>query len=80
MMLLGIDYGSKHIGLAIASGPLAEPLKNLQKSPRIQSQIQQICERLHVSKIIIGISEGRMAEETKKFANQLKQKLFYLSQ
>lgn len=73
MMLLGVDYGRKNIGLAVASGPLAEPLKTVKFSTGVYEKINRICQTLRVTKIIVGISEGKMAEETKAFANQLKQ-------
>ena len=75
MKLLGIDYGLKNIGLAIASGPLAEPLKNFKLTPKIFDQITLICSSMNIEKIVIGISEGKMAIQTKIFANDLQQRL-----
>ncbi len=71
MILLGIDYGEQNIGLAIASGPLAEPLKTIKTTPEIYDHLYEICKRLGVSKIIIGISEGTIADRTKTFAKKL---------
>ena len=73
MVILGIDYGLKHIGLALASGPLADPLANLQVTPNIYEQIRQICQKQNVERIVVGISEGKMEENTRLFAKKLEQ-------
>ena len=70
-MILCIDYGQKNIGLAIASGSLAEPFENIKVTPKIYDTLFQISKRLEVEKIVIGISQGKMAEETNEFANKL---------
>lgn len=75
MVILGIDFGIKNIGLAIASGPLAEPLTQIQNSKEIITKMSQVCERLDVEKIVIGISEGTMASKTKKFATNLEKRI-----
>lgn len=71
MVLLGIDYGRKYVGLALSTGLLAEPLTTLKVNPKLLDRLQQMCFKLEVRKIIIGISEGRMAEETREFARHL---------
>ena len=73
MKLLGIDFGRKKIGIAIADGPLAEPLivfrpKSYDKS---FSAISALVGDEEIEKVIIGISEGKMADESKKFAKKL---------
>jgi putative Holliday junction resolvase len=71
-MILGIDFGPKNMGLAISSGRLAEPFRNLKVTPSIFETIRQICERLEIKKIVIGISEGKTKEETYRFTRELK--------
>jgi len=73
MVFLGLDFGIRHVGLALATGPLAEPLANLKISPKIFTEIHQICLKQEVEKIVIGISEGKMAQETYRFARKLEQ-------
>lgn len=75
--VLGIDYGRKKIGLAIADGPLAEPLRILryQDIKILSERIRKIVEDLRVEKIVVGISEGEMAEETKEFGKKLEEEL-----
>jgi putative transcription antitermination factor YqgF len=73
MILLGIDYGEKHIGLSIATGPLAEPLTTVKNCREVLEHITQICSRLGIEKIVIGISEGIMARKTKDFSFKVKE-------
>lgn len=78
-MILGIDYGKRKIGLAIADmdSKLAEPLKvvkvsNVQEAIKKVSQVAQVSK---VSQIILGVSEGNMAEESHKFGKMLEAEL-----
>ncbi len=73
MVHLGLDFGLKHVGLALAIGPLAEPLANLKISPKIFKEIQQICLKQNVGKLVVGISEGKMAQKTHEFTQKLAQ-------
>lgn len=73
MKILGIDYGRKKIGLAIADGSLASPWKVIRyKDTKILSeQIKQVVEQEKIEKIVVGISEGEMGEESKGFAKRI---------
>jgi putative transcription antitermination factor YqgF len=51
--ILGIDYGDKHIGLALASSPLAEPLTTINKSD-FPGQIGKILEKHQIQAVVIG--------------------------
>lgn len=77
MRLLGIDYGRKKIGLALADGPLAEPLKILryQDIKILREKIREIVQTLKIEKIVVGISEGEMGSESKKFSLSLSRSL-----
>lgn len=75
MVILGIDYGTKNIGLAIATGPLAEPLTNLKVTSRVYERLRKICLKLEVEKIVLGISESESARRSRKFAKELEEKL-----
>lgn len=70
MNLLGIDFGEKKIGLALATGPLAEPI-GIIDIRNWELGIKRICQEQEIEKIILGVSEGKMAEKTKKFAQEL---------
>ena len=72
--VLGIDFGTTRIGLAIARGPLAEPLEIVANDgeDRALARIKQLVESEQIEQIIMGISENRMAQRTKEFAASLK--------
>lgn len=72
MKLLGLDYGRKKIGVAISFGKLSEPLQVIRYKDysKMIDHIKRIIERQKIEKIVVGVSEGEMAEESKKFASQ----------
>lgn len=72
-MILGIDYGRAHLGLATSMGELAEPWGTIDYKDQESGikKIGEVCSKLDVELIVIGISEGKMAEETQAFGNKL---------
>lgn len=77
---LGIDYGTKRIGLAINIASLVEPLLVLDNqlsddqpiaSEGVISKIAQICLDQKIETIVLGYSEALMAQKTKLFAQIL---------
>ncbi|MBN1168366.1 Holliday junction resolvase RuvX [Candidatus Woesebacteria bacterium] len=78
MRILGIDYGKRKIGLAMSSeGKLATPLSVLKVSSDNEAveKIRQILKSKNITRLVLGISEGKMAEETKDFARKLEENL-----
>lgn len=77
MKILGIDYGRKKIGLATATSILAEPYQVVRYETIGEAikKIRQVIEKEEIKKIVIGISEGQMGEETKKFSQSLSLRL-----
>ena len=73
MKILGIDYGRAKIGVAVAEGKFSEPLKVIRYSDiaTIIQQIKKIVEDEKIDKVVVGVSEGSMAEETKKFLSTI---------
>ena len=72
MKILGIDYGEAKIGLATSEGEIAEPLGMIE----IRNWglgIGNICRKEKVEKIVVGISEGKMAEKTREFGERLRE-------
>jgi putative holliday junction resolvase len=79
MRILGLDYGDRHIGLAL-SDPLfitAQPLDTIQLegSDAVRKAVVQALVRKHdIGRIVIGMplrmdgSEGTRAEKTRTFA------------
>lgn len=77
MRILGIDYGKRKIGVALANEFLAEPYKQIryEKIEEALAKIKQIVESQKVEKVVLGISEEKMARKTKKFARLLQSSL-----
>ncbi len=70
-IFLGIDYGQKHIGVAIADGPLASPLISLTASPRLAEQVRELVEKHNAETVVVGIPEGSLEQEVKTFVGTL---------
>ncbi len=77
MKVLAVDYGRKKIGLAIASSSLAEPYKviRFRNLGEVYSLLVKEIKVLKVEKVVVGLSEGYMAKETKEFGEVLKKKI-----
>jgi putative transcription antitermination factor YqgF len=71
MNLLGLDYGDKHIGIAIATTFIAEALEIAPNSAWKQ-RIKQLIAKHQIDEIVVGISENVMAEKIKQFAAELR--------
>jgi len=73
MKILGVDYGRKKIGLAISQGVLAEPWKVIKVNDfeNAVGKLTQILKELKIDKIVVGVSEGEMGEESEKFAEKI---------
>jgi|SRR3989339_1536286 len=78
MSLLGIDYGSKKIGLAKADGNLALPFSILENQGQQSNlvHLKEICQQQNITAIVVGVplSLGNRHKEfeirPKDFANQ----------
>src|SRR4030042_6891190 len=77
MNILGIDYGRRKIGLALAITILAEAYEVIryEKVEVAIKRIQKVVEKEQIEKVVVGISEGKMADETKRFAKILEKEL-----
>lgn len=76
-MILGIDYGRAKIGLARAEGTLAEPWRVIRVSSEQDAlkKVEQVVQVEQVAQVVVGVSEGEMGEEQKRFATELAQVL-----
>ena len=85
MRILGLDYGSKTVGVAITDpmGITVQPLKTIVRDResalrKTLKEIQQIVEENDVEKIILGLplnmndTEGDRARFTREFAEKLR--------
>ena len=72
-ILLGLDWGKKKIGLAIAQGPLAEPYVVIRftDEDEVLGKIVKIIKKEKVDRVIVGISSGEIAKCSKDFGNKL---------
>lgn len=70
MNILGIDYGKQRVGLAFAAGPLARPLKSVSKA-KAGRLIFRLVKELGVELVILGLPEGKLAAQVKKFSQEL---------
>jgi len=86
MRILGIDYGSKRIGLAISDeeGLLAFPYLTCETEKLKKERynlLKEICKKESVEKIVIGLpisfsgKEEQQARDTRGFAQDLKEAL-----
>lgn len=73
MKILGIDFGTKKIGIATATTTFAEVYGVIRFKTMDEAikKIKRVVEDEKVEKIVIGISEGEMAKKTKSFGERL---------
>lgn len=84
MRILGLDYGSRTVGVAITdpTGMIAQPLRTIVREResalrKTLSEIAEIVKTYEVERIILGLplnmddSEGERAEKTRSFADLL---------
>ncbi|OGL78683.1 hypothetical protein A3J43_03170 [Candidatus Uhrbacteria bacterium RIFCSPHIGHO2_12_FULL_54_23] len=83
MKILGIDYGRKHIGLAVTDddGRMAFPFKTIEVISRKQlfDELERIVEFEGIVQVVVGLpltmrgEEGRAATEVQKFVCDLEE-------
>lgn len=82
-MYLGIDWGEKNIGLALADkeNKVATPIKTINNKGNTIKKIRKICKEKNVEKIVLGVPKSfdgekhETAQRVKQFADKLKGKL-----
>ncbi|MFA5894934.1 MAG: Holliday junction resolvase RuvX [Candidatus Shapirobacteria bacterium] len=72
MSYLAIDFGTKHIGLAIAVSGIINTLPSIENDSQTIDKIIQIISENRVEKIYVGLSEGKMALKTLGFITSLR--------
>lgn len=82
MRIMGLDYGEKRIGVAVSDelGITAQGITVIKRSNLEKDilELQELITKYEVEEIIVGIPKnmdgtlGKMAEEVKKFVNELK--------
>lgn len=74
MMTLGLDFGLKKIGLALSEGELAEPLAVIENHSSTVSKIAVLCQHHKIEKLVIGVSEGKISQDIRRFGENLSRK------
>jgi putative Holliday junction resolvase len=79
MKLLGIDYGRAKVGIAMGDteSRLAEPVSILRykDTGMLSEKISDILKKEQIEKIVIGLSEGEIGEESKALGEKLEKEL-----
>lgn len=73
MRILGIDFGLSTIGLALAEGPLAEPLGQVKWQSA--EKLIEVVSRHNPDLVVLGLPEGRLARQVETLGNQIKTNL-----
>lgn len=73
MIILGIDYGEKQVGVAISYGTSASPLTTFFKNEAIH-EITQLIRKMEITTCIIGLPQGKLVRAVKTFGSKLKDK------
>ncbi len=68
---LGIDFGTKFVGIALASTPIAQPLTIAANNDELLNYICTLIEDYQVKTVVIGLSENRTARLTRQFVARL---------
>lgn len=68
---LGIDFGTKRIGLALHLNGFITTLPPLRSSPTIFNQISRLIEENKINKIFVGISTGPIRQLQLDFVAKL---------
>ena len=70
MKLLGVDFGLKRIGLAIAESGLSRPLSVVSR-PRALTEIVSLLNTQQIERIVIGWPAGSLQKEVLNFTQEL---------
>jgi len=80
MRYLGIDYGTKRVGIAVSDeeGKFAFPLIVLENSPGLITEIAELCKENSIAEIVVGKSQdfdfkdNEIMKEITPFAEELR--------
>jgi putative Holliday junction resolvase len=71
---LGVDFGLKHIGLAISyEGQLAEPLETFSYQDQAEAfrKLTLIIDQHGIESVVFGLPEGKMGQKVHLFVDKL---------
>ncbi len=69
--ILAIDYGTRRVGVAVSYGSLAEPLTVVPNTAQLYQDLRVLIDEHKPELLVVGLSEGEMAKQTKEFAKTL---------
>jgi putative transcription antitermination factor YqgF len=72
MNYLGIDFGTKTIGLAYSISGIVSTLPSIPNNENMYTKILDISSQLNIDGIYVGLSVGPIATKTLKFVNHLR--------
>jgi putative transcription antitermination factor YqgF len=74
--VLGVDLGTKHIGLALADGPLARPLTSLRHRSLSETAVRlaHLAQSHGVTTIVLGLPDGQLAAMAESLTDELKKR------
>ncbi len=72
MNLLAIDYGTKNIGLAYSVNDIISTLPSVKNNDHTFNKIIDLISEYLIEKVYVGVSEGKVADLTLVFVNQLR--------
>lgn len=73
--LMGIDYGKRKIGIAIALEGWPEPIAVIHNNNRLSARLDTLAKQYQVEEIVIGLPEGSLVPEIIKFGKDLSEKI-----
>ncbi len=75
MKYLGVDYGLSKVGIAVSDGKIAEPAIIIRYADikKLVAKIDSMVKKNNVETIVLGLSEGRMAQKTRDFGDIIKE-------
>lgn len=78
MNYLGLDYGRKKVGLSIGNRSIAEPYLVIRYANQkdLIKKIKDIIKKEDINKVVVGVSENEMGQESKSFADLLGADIF----
>jgi len=75
MNYLGIDFGTKNIGLAVSTLGIISPIHAIKNDDHVFDNLKKIIVDYKIDGIYVGISEGDVSIMTKTFVDKLRSML-----
>ena len=72
MNILGLDYGEKRVGVALAQTPIAEPVGIINNDARLIEEIKKLVQQYQIGLLVVGVSENVMAQKSREWGQRLK--------